>query len=138
MTETEKLTDLNKELLAGKNYPKYAFWLSAIGGTIMLIQGFMTIFFRSVLYAVIVDIWVGLETVLIGIMLILAALIIDSTAASLVYRPEYRVTTGATIFLVSLIALFLGGGYIIGSILGMIGGIMAIVWHRGLPEPRPS
>jgi uncharacterized membrane protein YjjP (DUF1212 family) len=129
MTETEKLTNLKRDDLARKDYPRYAFWLSAAGGTIILIQGLMAIFVRSVLYAVITDIWAGLEAVLIGVMLVLAGLIIDSSAASLVYRPEYRVSAGATIFIISLLALFLGGGYIIGSVLGMVGGVMAMIWH---------
>ena len=132
MTEATKLTDLNREVLSRKEYPRYAFWLSAIGGTLILIQGIMAIFFRSVLYAVIVDLWAGVETLLIGIMLVLAALIIDSSAAGLVYRPGYRTTAGITIFIFSLVALFFGGGYLIGSVLGMFGGIMAFFWKRPL------
>ncbi|MDW5562336.1 MAG: DUF6114 domain-containing protein [Methanomassiliicoccus sp.] len=129
MTETGKLTDLNKEMLARKNYPRNAFLLSVIGGTLILIQGFMVIFFRSVIYALIDSLDIGLETVLIGIMLFLAGLIIDSSAASLVYRPDRRRSAGGMIILFSLISLFFGGGYIIGSILGMVGGILAITWR---------
>jgi hypothetical protein len=130
MTETAKLTELNREMLARKDYPRYAFWLSAIGGTMILIQGLMAIFFRSIVYAVAVDLLAGLEAVLIGLMLVIAALIIDSTAASLVYRPEYRTAAGAMIFVFSLISLFFGGGSLLGSVLGMVGGIMAVLWHR--------
>ena len=62
-------------------------------------------------------------------MLIILGVIVYSSAYALTRSPGQHVVIGASIIVFSLLALFLGGGYIIGSVLGMIGGVIAIVSH---------
>lgn len=130
MEESARLRDLDKEMLARKNYPKIAFWLSAAGAALILIQGIMFILVLSIWSAIEYGGWLGLTNVILGIIMVIVAVIIGSAAASLVARPQYNVAGGSTIAVASFFALFLGGGFVIGSVLGIIGGIMAIVWRN--------
>lgn len=108
-------------------FAKWGFYMSMAAAVLFFIQGVMAIFFRSIVFALVIDLGVGIAEVFIGIMLVLAALIVGSAATSLRAYPRQHVTAGATIALFSLLALFLGGGYIIGSALGIIGGVLAII-----------
>ncbi|MDW5564137.1 MAG: hypothetical protein SA339_13040 [Methanomassiliicoccus sp.] len=130
MTESIKLRELDNEMLARDNYPKAAFWLSAIGALLILVQGLMFIFVLSIWSTIEYGGWTGLANVVLGAIMILVAIIIGSAAATLVARPQYNVAEGSTIAFLSFLALFLGGGYVIGSVLGIIGGILAIVWRQ--------
>jgi hypothetical protein len=130
MAEPVKLKELNKEMLASKKYPKYGFWLSVIGAGIILVQGIMFTFVRSIWSGIEYGGWIGVTTAILGIMLIIAAIIIGTAAATLVVRSQYRVAEASTIILISFLALFLGGGYVIGSVLGIIGGLLAIMWQE--------
>jgi hypothetical protein len=117
-------------MLAKKNYPKVGFWLSVAGAAFILIQGIMFIFLISIWSTIEYGGWTGLANVILGILMVLTAMFIGSAAATMVVRPDYNVAQGSTIALVSFLALFLGGGYVIGSVLGILGGIMAILWYR--------
>jgi hypothetical protein len=127
MTETVKLRELDSEMLARKDYPRSAFWLSAIGAVLIFIQGIMFILVLSVWSTIEYGGWTGLANVVLGLIMVFAAIIIGSAAATLVVRPQYKVAEGSTIAFVSFLALFLGGGFVIGSVLGIIGGLLAIV-----------
>jgi hypothetical protein len=131
MTESTKLRELNSEMLARRDYPRAAFWLSAIGAVLIFIQGLTFVFVLSVWSTIEYGGWTGLATVVLGIIMIIAAIIIGSAAASLVARPQLNVAGGSAIAFLSFMALFLGGGFVIGSVLGIIGGALAIIWHGG-------
>jgi hypothetical protein len=120
----------NKRLRERGTYPKYAFWMATIGGMLIFIEGLMAIFFRSIVWAIAVDFWIGITWVFIGVMLVIAGLIVSSSAVALVMRPKFHVVEGASIILFSTLAIFFGGGYIIGSVLGIIGGVLAILWRQ--------
>ncbi len=98
-----------------------------IGGSIIILQGLIAIFFSSIYYAVVLSLGVGISVLFLGIMLVILGLIVYSSAYALTRSPDQHVVIGASIIIFSLLALFLGGGYIIGSTLGMIGGIIAII-----------
>jgi uncharacterized membrane protein YjjP (DUF1212 family) len=129
MTEQVRLRELDSEMLARKDYPRTAFWLSAAGAVLILIQGVAFIFVLSIWSTIEYGGWLGLADVILGIIMIIAAMIIGSAAASLVTSPQYKVAGGSTIAIASFFALFLGGGYVIGSVLGIIGGLLAIIWR---------
>ncbi|OLZ44155.1 hypothetical protein BS329_37660 [Amycolatopsis coloradensis] len=61
--------------------------------------------------------------------LLIAALLLIC-AVSLWSRPQYRVAAGVTALLVSLIALVSSnlGGFLVGTVLGLIGGALALSW----------
>jgi hypothetical protein len=119
---------ITPEMLQAKNYPKAGFYLTALGGILMFFEGLAAIFFRSLYYGINVDFWAGLSNVIIGIILIIIASIVSGAAVSLLVKPELRKTAGASIILFSLIGLLFGGGWVIGSVLGIIGGLLAIMW----------
>jgi uncharacterized membrane protein YfhO len=98
---------------------------------LMLFAGLFAIFFNSLYLAIVWSIWAGLTSLLIGISLIFCSMFIGGAAASLVLRPEMRKTAGLTIILVSILALLLGFGWfwLVGAGLGIVGGIMAILWR---------
>jgi hypothetical protein len=110
------------------SYSRAGFYLSVIGGSLIILQGLIVIFFSSIYYAIITSsLGVGVSVLFLGIMLVILGLIVYSSAYALTRSPGQHVVVGASIIIFSLLALFLGGGYIIGSVLGMIGGIIAII-----------
>ncbi|MBO3800597.1 MAG: hypothetical protein FGF52_06080 [Candidatus Brockarchaeota archaeon] len=76
----------------------------------------------------------GICPIVIGILMFIGAVIMNSTNKS-------RVKRGSIIVIIfSIIAVFLGGGFYIGSILGIIGGILGLVWKpsKAVLPPPPS
>lgn len=124
-------TRITSDMLATRNYPKAAFYLASIGGVLMLVAGLFAIFFNALYLAIVWSIWAGLTSLIIGIGLIICSLFVSGGAASLVLKPEAHRSAGATIVIFSILALFMGFGWIwlFGSALGIIGGILAIVWR---------
>ncbi|MEM3746743.1 MAG: hypothetical protein QXN67_04640 [Thermoproteota archaeon] len=77
---------------------------------------------------------IGLGSIVIGILMLIGAFMINSTSKS-------RVTMGSILVIIfSIIAVFIGGGfYYIGTILGIIGGILGLIWKPSpaIPPPPP-
>jgi hypothetical protein len=119
---------ITPQMLAANNYPKAGMYLAAIGGLLLLAEGIVCIFFRSLYYGINIDFLAGLGSVIIGILLVLDGLIVSGAALTLVMKPELRQAAGASIIIFSLLGLLLGGGWFIGSIMGFIGGLLAITW----------
>jgi hypothetical protein len=109
------------------SYSRAGFYLSVIGGSIIILQGLVAIFFSSIYYAIVLSLGVGISIFFLGIMLIILGLIVYTSAYSLTRSPDQHVIIGASIIVFSTLALVLGGGYIIGSVMGIVGGIVAIV-----------
>jgi len=124
-------TSVTPEMLASKNYPKAAFYLASAAAILMFISGLFAIFFDALYLAIVWSIWAGLTSLLIGIGLIICSLFVSGGAASLVMKPETHALAGATIIIFSILALLMGFGWLwlIGSGLGIIGGILAIFWR---------
>ncbi|MGE5379355.1 MAG: hypothetical protein ACM3L5_00605 [Candidatus Saccharibacteria bacterium] len=121
-------TQQRAEYRAHGSYSRAGLYLSLIGGGLIILQGLIAVFFSSIYYAIITSsLGVGISVVFLGIMLIILGIIVYSSAYGLTRAPDQHVLTGASIVIFSLLALFLGGGYIIGSVMGIIGGIIAIV-----------
>lgn len=108
-------------------YPRYGYYMALAAAVLFFIQGIMMIFFSSIVYALIISLGVGVAAFLLGILMVVLALIVGSSALGLRSYPERHVALGASIIVFSLIALFMGGGYLIGTVLGIIGGILAIM-----------
>lgn len=123
MTSTETTTSYG----TARDYPRIGFYLSLFGAFMILAEAVWAIFFGSVFYAIILTLGVGLAVLFLGILLLINAIIIGSAATSLRAYTDQRVLAGATIVIFSLLALLLGGGFIIGSLAGIAGGILAII-----------
>lgn len=108
-------------------YPTAAVALSFIGGLIILLNAiFIAIFGLAYLFF---NAGLGLSALIIGILGAIDGFIILSSAGGLRTAPNQHVALGTTIIIFSLLALILvGGGFFIGSIMGVIGGILALVW----------
>jgi hypothetical protein len=109
------------------SYSRTAFYLSLLGGGLIILQGIIAMFFSSIYYSFVLSLGVGITIFFLGIMLILLGLVVYGSAYALTREPQSHVLVGASIIIFSLLALVLGGGYIIGSVLGIIGGIIAII-----------
>jgi len=98
-----------------------AFVLSLIGGIIILINGllvaiggaFIIWFFGTGILWIVLGLVFGFGT-------LVAALMLNS-------NPREHVTWGIMIIVFSVLSIVIGGGFIIGMILGLIGGVLALV-----------
>jgi len=126
--------------------PTAAFALSLVGAIIMILGGlFSTII--AIIAGGFISIIPGMEW-LGGLMIVLGILglifgIIVLVGAIMIYSGERsKVRTGSILVLVFSILnlIFGGGGFFIGFILGLIGGILGLVWKpeaRGEAPPPP-
>ncbi len=61
---------------------------------------------------------------------LLFGLVITSSALILYNKPEQARTWGNIVLLASIISILIPGGFLIGSVLGIMGGLLAITWRR--------
>ncbi|MCS7129839.1 MAG: hypothetical protein NZ872_00280 [Archaeoglobaceae archaeon] len=115
--------------------PTSAFILSLIGGIFILLSGLVFAVFFGLLGAMVslvpiigapiggLLIGLGIVGLIFGILVIIGAFMINS-------GEKGKVTTGSIIVLVfSILSLFVvGGGFIIGFLLGLIGSIIGLTW----------
>jgi hypothetical protein len=66
---------------------------------------------------------------------VVAGILVLAGAFLLYSRPEQATTWGAVILIFSILGLFGMGGFFIGAVAGIIGGILALTWR---PMPGPS
>ncbi len=108
-------------------FPTIGFYLSLVGALLILAQALAAMFFNSIYIAFVINLGAGIAIFFVGVLLLIDALIIGSSAYSLRAYPGQHVIAGGTIVLFAFLALFLGGGFIIGSVLGIIGGLLAMI-----------
>jgi len=110
--------------------PTAAFVLSLIGAIFILINSiiiaiagaFIALFLPGIGAAIAI---IGL---IIGIIALVGAIMINST------EPGKVKTGGIIVLIFSIISLIIGGGFFIGFLLGLIGGILALTWK---PPAKP-
>jgi hypothetical protein len=73
---------------------------------------------------------IGVVGLIFGAIVIISALMLNS-------KPEQHSTWGTLIIIFSVLSMFGSamGGFGIGLILGLIGGILAVTWKPALPKP---
>jgi hypothetical protein len=118
-----------KEVTA--SYPTragYAPWpciLALIGGGLIIVAGILVALIGPVL-ATAGDL--GFGKLIFGLMVLTFGLIVAWAAYGLRAEPSRYLAYGPAIVIVSMLTLVLaGGGFIIGSVLGIVGGIWAIL-----------
>jgi hypothetical protein len=124
---------------AAKSYPSTAFVLSLIGGIFILLAGIAT----AILYAFVGGILsvlpglggLGALFIALAVVAVLFGLIIIFGAFMMRAKPSSSKMWGAIILVLALLSWVGGGGFVIGFILALIGGILALVWH---PPPAPQ
>ncbi len=119
-------------MAAAETYPRTAYLLSLIGGILILV---FSIIYAIILFAIAslfaavgFGLGVGLAVGL-AVLALVFGLIIILFASRLKSNPAGAKTTGAIILVLALISFIGGGGFYIGAILALIGGILALVWH---------
>lgn len=120
--------------MSNESYPSTAFTLSLIAGIFILLGGLIT----AAIGAIFTFFAFGVGAV-IGILGLVWGIIIIVSANNLRSHPEQHVTWGVLILVFSLISWFGGlGGLLIGFLLGLIGGIMAISWQPPQTATTPT
>jgi len=118
--------------------PTAAFILSLIGAIFILLQGILiaaaggaaaSLFGEFIGGLVTV---VGVVAIIFGILVLIGAVMINSGVPG-------KVKTGGILTLIfSILSIFTGGGFFIGFILGLVGGILALVWKPPAPPAQPQ
>ena len=117
--------DVTTNYPARTSYSSWPYMLSLIGGLLILIEGIIIAVAGPIL---VTAGELGLGALIFGVVVVVHGLIIIWAAFSLRANPVRHVLYGAIIVIVSVLALVLaGGGFIIGSVLGIIGGAWAIM-----------
>ncbi|MBI0583778.1 MAG: hypothetical protein ISF22_06065 [Methanomassiliicoccus sp.] len=96
--------------MTNKDFPRTAFMMSSFGAMMILIEGLFAIFFRSIIWAIAVGLWVGISVVFLGILLVMIAALISGSTAGLALRPGFHNAEGGTIVAFGIVALLFGGG----------------------------
>lgn len=126
--------------MAGNN-PTAAFVLSLIGGLIILIEAVILLAFASILEGVIGGLTGvgGLTSILTAIFALGAifGLVVILGGVMLYAKPQSHVMWGVIVLLFSLFSIIAGGGFYLGLILGLVGGILGIIWKPSMPMPAP-
>lgn len=113
--------------------PTAAFVLSIISGIFVIIGTFSTYFLGIPinLFSFGIVAFIAISGIVFGILILAFAFL-------LTMHPDQHVLYGALIIVFSIISLFSAlGGFFIGFLLGLIGGILAIAW-RPVPMPPPK
>jgi hypothetical protein len=70
----------------------------------------------------------------LGFLGVVLALVLGAMAIALYRFPDSSRVIGVVVLLVSLVSFFAGGGFFLGLILGVIGGIAAILFDPGIDD----
>lgn len=116
--------------IPARQYPSTAFALALAAGLLVILAGLVTAavgaIFTFFLFGV--GAILGLVGVLWGVLLIICAMRLKST-------PNQHITLGVAIVVLSFLSFFgAAGGFALGFLLGLIGGMMAVAWS----PPAPS
>ncbi len=104
-------------------YDSLPYWLSLIGGLLVLIGGIVLAVTGPFLMAY----NTGVGAVALGILGIIFGVVIVWSASMVRGSASAHVKYGAVIVIVAVLALILtGGGFVIGSILALVGGLWSM------------
>ena len=136
MSQQQPLGDLS---LSGGSYPNLAFLLTLIGAILILIGALYEIVIGlavSGTYGVI-GAAAGAIVAAFGVIALILGLIILFFAWRL-RHPTGGVQTTAILIIVFSLISFIGDAFYIGSILALVGGILALVWKPSAPMGMPQ
>jgi hypothetical protein len=70
----------------------------------------------------------------VGILELVTGSIVLGSGVMLRIHPEQSVVFGVLMLIFSVLSFFGSGGFVIGAILGIIGGVMTLTWKRQAPS----
>jgi hypothetical protein len=112
--------------LAVEERPYAAFVLSLVGGVLILVGGLLGLTWLGW------PMWgwmPGLLLAFSAVGLVSGAAIV--TAAYMLYnKPSQAQTWGTIVLVFAVVSLLSAGGFIIGALLGIVGGLLALTWRR--------
>ncbi|HTT73436.1 MAG TPA: zinc ribbon domain-containing protein [Thermoplasmata archaeon] len=121
--------------MADASYPSGAHILSLIAGIFIILSGLVYIAVGALVGSVFAGLGVaGAAVAALGAVALIFGVIIIYGAVQLRTHPSSSKTWGAIILILSLLSFVGGSGFFIGLILGLIGGILALVW-KAPPAP---
>lgn len=102
------------------------FIISLIAGIFILVNGLVFLVLEEFLESLGVPVFVtGIFAGLASVGIVFAILVI--IGAILIYMPGKEIIGGILVLIFSILSIFIGGGFFIGLILGIIGGILGIL-----------
>ena len=124
----------------GPTYPSTAYLLSLIGGIFIVLDGLLVVVAGLFLSSFIGSAVPGASAVVtavigFGILAIVLGLLIVVWVFHLKTSPASARRSGILIIVFSLISFLGGGGFYIGSILALIGGIISVTWRPPMASP---
>jgi len=125
----------------GETYPRTAYLLSLIGGILILVLSIIYAIILAAIASLFAAVGFGLGAgiaVAFAVIAILFGLVVLYFAMKLKSNPQGARTYGVLILVFALISFVGGGGFYIGAILALIGGILAIIWTPPAPTGMPG
>ena len=126
--------------------PTAAFVVSLLAGIFILLGAIVMMALSSLLGGLMIGVGAGAAAsviLLYGVVGLIFAILVLVGAVMLWMKPQSHVAAGVIILLFSLFSIISTGGFFIGLILGIIGGILAIIWKPpapmapGMMQPMP-
>ncbi|KAA0001217.1 MAG: hypothetical protein FE048_05785 [Thermoplasmata archaeon] len=107
-----------------ENKPTAAFAISLVAGIFILINGLWIAAVGTLLAFLLPAIGAAIAAIglVFGIIVLIAALMMYS-------KPKQSKAWGAIVLVFSLLSIIIGGGFIIGMILGIVGGALGLAWR---------
>lgn len=114
-----------------ENKPTAAFAISLVAGIFILINGLVYAAIGSIIGVLFPAIGVAIAAVglVFGIIVLIAAIMMYS-------KPRQAKAWGAIVLVFSLLSIIIGGGFIIGMILGIVGGALGLAWKKPEREEK--
>jgi vacuolar-type H+-ATPase subunit I/STV1 len=121
----------------GPKRPGLAFALSLAAGILVLLEGALFSWAGAIApYVNLAGVGVVLST--LGTVALFLGLVLLVLSYDLYANPEHHRWVGIAILVVSVISIIAGGGFLLGVLLGMAGGILALTFDPGAaPAPEP-
>jgi len=116
--------------------PTAAFVVSLIAGIFILLGAIVMMALSSMLGGLALGVGAGAAAGIVliyGAVGLVFAILVLVGAVMLWMKPKSHVAAGVIILLFSLFSIISTGGFFIGLILGIVGGILAIVWKPPAP-----
>lgn len=122
----------------GRNYPSTAYILALIGAIFIVLEGIAELALASAGAALVASFgYGGLAAIILalGVALLLVGIVVLYGSLQLRSHPESAHTWGVLILVLAVVSLVGGGGFFIGFILALVGGILALTWKPPAPAP---
>ncbi len=116
--------------------PTIAILLSIIGGILILILGIIILAVGAAFMAFMVPVWLSSVVSGIGIWGVICGLVVLVSSYLTYVKPAPYTMWGILILVFSILSFIEGGGFIVGAILGIIGGIWILTWKPSTPAPQ--